>query len=349
MKPKKPKISKERLTWKWDRRKEVWEPYHRVTWTEGGKRKEKAIKLNWGGDAKRLDELYWQCERGEHQSQKAPSKKLTWHDLIVMWRSDPVVQKALKPSTKKSYRQDMDRILEKNGGKDVRNTTRAGLKAAHRKMAHKTRMADRYLTAVSLLWNYAKSEEWPLGDNPAEGIKKYGTQNQFLPWPEWMVEKLDHAPEVVRTACNLILNTGQRPGAAIIMKHAAFRGEWMDVLDEKGGEEFEIYCPAPLREYMATVKKTGDYVLAKNLREPMGYNVVEKAFSAWRGNLGQEAKKYSMHGLRKLAIIRLAEAGATDAQIQSVTNQSFQTIVYYRQLANRKALSKAAMTHGERL
>ena len=79
----------------------------------------------------------------------------------------------------------------------------------------------------------------------------------------------------------------------------------------------------------------------------MGYGIVEKAFSAWRSTLGDEGKTYSMHGLRKLAIIRLAEADATDAQIQSVTNQSFQTIVYYRQLASRKKLSKAAMTRGE--
>ena len=211
-------------------------------------------------------------------------------------------------------------------------------------MADKPRMADRYLTVVSLLWNYAKSEEWPLGDNPAEGIKKFGTQNQFQPWPDWLVDKLIDAPEVVRTACYLILNMGQTPGAAIAMKHSDFHGEWMNVSDEKGDKSFDIYCPQQLRNYISNLSKWGDYVLARNLREPMGYNIIEKSFRAWRVGIGDEAKQYSMHGLRKLAIIRLAEAGATDAKIQSVTNQSFQTIVYYRQLANRKALSKAAMT-----
>ena len=271
MKPKKPKISKEHLSWKWDRRNSRWEPYHRVTWTEGAKRKERAIKLKWNGDPKLLDALYWECERGEHKNQHRPETKLTWAALIQLWRSDPLIQKALKPST-----QDMNRIMDKNGSRDVRKTTRAGLKAAHRKMADKPRMADRYLTVISLLWNYGKNEEWPLGDNPVEGIKKYGTQNQFLPWPDWLVEKLVDAPEVVRTACYLILNTGQRPGAAIGMKHSDFRGEWMDVLDEKGGERFEIYCPEQLRRYMEQTKKKGDYVLAKNLREPLGYNIVEK-------------------------------------------------------------------------
>jgi len=75
----------------------------------------------------------------------------------------------------------------------------------------------------------------------------------------------------------------------------------------------------------------------------MRYDTVEKSFRAWRAKLGERAKLYSLHGLRKLAIIRLAEAGCTDAEIQAVTNQSPQTVAYYRKRANRKKLSKAAM------
>ncbi|WP_097070125.1 site-specific integrase [Rhodobacter maris] len=54
-----------------------------------------------------------------------------------------------------------------------------------------------------------------------------------------------------------------------------------------------------------------------------------------------------MHGLRKLAIVRLAEAGCSDAQIQSITNQTPEMIAYYRSKANRKRRSKAAMTLAE--
>lgn len=48
------------------------------------------------------------------------------------------------------------------------------------------------------------------------------------------------------------------------------------------------------------------------------------------------------YGYGKLAIIQLAEAGATDAQIQEVTGQSAEIVAYYRAKANRKALSKSA-------
>ena len=42
------------------------------------------------------------------------------------------------------------------------------------------------------------------------------------------------------------------------------------------------------------------------------------------------------------AIVRLAEAGWTDAQIQAMTNQSPTMVAYYRQLANRKRLTRRA-------
>lgn len=58
--------------------------------------------------------------------------------------------------------------------------------------------------------------------------------------------------------------------------------------------------------------------------------------------IGKQREKYNLHGLRKLAIIQLAEAGASDAQIQAVTGQSAEMVDPYRAKANRKALSKSA-------
>ena len=71
-------------------------------------------------------------------------------------------------------------------------------------------------------------------------------------------------------------------------------------------------------------------------------------FRSWRSRLGDRAKPYSLHGLRKLAIIELAEAGASDAEIQAVTGQSAEMVAYDRAKANRKQLSKAAQTRRDR-
>ena len=61
------------------------------------------------------------------------------------------------------------------------------------------------------------------------------------------------------------------------------------------------------------------------------------ALRTWRTSLGPKAEKYVLHGLRKFAIIRLAEAGCSDAEIQAVTNQSTEMVAYYRARASLKA------------
>lgn len=339
MKPPKPRITKRRLTWKWEGQ---WTPYHRTTWTDGGKRRERAVKLKWEGDPQKLDDLYWACEAGQHERQQTPDK-YTWRELIEAWRADPRVQRKLSESTKRSYRREMDAVMEKNGGKDVRKTTRAGMRAAHDKLAETPRKADWRVQIVRRLWNYAKTDlDWPLGDNPASGIELFGPQRPYEPWPAWLVRKLEDAPETVRTTAELILGTGQRPGAAIAMRHDQFRGEWMQVHDEKQDEMFDTFCPHPLRDYLATAPKRGAHVLAKSLTEPLGYDAVEKAFRDWRDGLGDKARPFVLHGLRKLAIVRLAEAGCSDAEIQAVTGQSAEMVAYYRAKANRKLLSRNA-------
>lgn len=340
MKPARPRITKPHLSWRFERG--AWAAYHRITWTTGGKRREKCIRLDWQDDPQRLDELYWQCEAGRHERQKRPERN-TWRELIVAWRKDPRVQAKLAQSTQMSYRRDMDAIIEKNGDKAVKTLTRQQVRAIHAKYAETPRKADKLVTTISLLWNYAAQKlDWPLPENPAAGIDRYGTQREYLPWPEWMIAKLADAPETVRTACELILGTGQRPSAAITMRRDDFQGEYMTVRDEKGDRAWEVFCPADLRAYLARLPVKGAYVLAKNLTQPRGYYAVESAFRKWRAPLGDKAARYSLHGLRKLAIIRLAEAGCTDAEIQAVTGQTAQTVAYYRRLADPKKLSRAA-------
>lgn len=158
-----------------------------------------------------------------------------------------------------------------------------------------------------------------------------------------MIEHLATAPPVVRTAAELIRGTGQRPNATIAMRHDHFTGDWMQVLDEKADARITVYAPRGLLAYIGTLTKTGAHLLPKNLTQPLRYSSVKKTFRAWRETLSAEARPYSLHGLLKLAIIRLAEAGCTDTQIQAITNQSLETICYYRELANRKALSKSAV------
>lgn len=131
------------------------------------------------------------------------------------------------------------------------------------------------------------------------------------------------------------------------MRRDQFHGEWMIIRDEKSDQELEVYCPDRLRAFNEGLPKRGQYVLAKNRTEPLGYGAVERSFRAWRDGLGERAKPYSLHGLRKLAIVELAEAGASDAEIQAVTGQSAELVAYYRKRTSKRALSRAAQERRE--
>ncbi|MEM1363577.1 MAG: hypothetical protein AAGF94_18020 [Pseudomonadota bacterium] len=109
----------------------------------------------------------------------------------------------------------------------------------------------------------------------------------------------------------------------------------------------EVFCPPSLRKHLDQIPKRGAFVLSKNLNDPLGYDAVEKQFRSWRKGLGEAARPYVLHGLRKLAIVQLAEAGCSDAEIQSITNQSAETVAYYRQRANRKIMSRNAQMRRE--
>ena len=289
-----------------------------------------------------LHRLHWQCASGRHEAQAKPAK-YTWGEIVKVWQEDVKIQRKLAASTKKSYQREMTALLDKNASKDMRNTTRKGLRSVHGKLAQTPRKADWRIQIVSLLWNYAKNkQDWPLGDNPAAGFDLYGVSNPFEPWPEWMVQAAEDAPQRVKTAVYVLRGTGQRPGAAIAMRFDQFADDYMTVTDEKGDQSFEIYCPNDLRKYVAGLPKEGAHLIARNLTQPHGYDMVQKDFAKWRKTLGHEARAFRMHGLRKLAIIELAEAGATDAEIQAVTGQSAEMVAYYRKKASRKRLSKAA-------
>ncbi|WP_406870253.1 tyrosine-type recombinase/integrase [Thioclava sp. 'Guangxiensis'] len=315
--------------------------FYRTTWLEGGKRRERYIEITADPNTPEFMVEYWSIRSGKSPKVRRQLVKTSWRVLITEYRSSPKFRK-LAPRTKQSYNIWLEKILAKNADKDVRDMDRATVRAMQQKLKDTPRQADWFVQIVRILFNFAaKQLDWNVR-NPAEGIDLFGKQREFEPWPEWMVEKARAAPENVRTIIELILGTGQRPSAAIAMRRDQFEGDIMTVTDEKGDEAYQVYCPDGLRSYVEALPIRGRHLVPKNMSQAISYSAAEKALSAWRATLGDEAKPFTLHGLRKLSIVRLAEAGCTDAQIQAITNQSPQMVAYYRKKASKKRLSKAA-------
>jgi integrase len=326
--------------------------YFRLTWTEGGKRKERNIPLPSNPDTQEFTTAYWEIRSGRAPS-VAPKVTHTWQELITAYRSHRKYTE-LKPGTRRKYDPVIEDILEKNAKKDARLTTREQVRAMHAKYAETPRKADHILQVLSLLFNFAKKTiDWNI-ENPAEGIDLYGPQKEHEPWPLWLQDDwikacIETKEPRLLTAYYLGTGTGQRPGDLVGMEWSHFDGEYMQVRQDKTDTRLTIYCPQRLRTHLSEIKREGKFILPKNLAQPLSYSALEKDFRRVRLGLGEKALPYSMHGWRYVAAVELAEAGCSDAEIQSVTgHKALEMVQKYRRSAAQKAMSKQAQQRRDR-
>jgi integrase len=226
----------------------------------------------------------------------------------------------------------MNQLVEKNDELDISTVTKAHVKAIHEKYADTPRKADHFVQVIRLLLNYAKNElDW-ITANPADGIKLFGSQTEWQPWPEGLQQPFQNAcfalgDETMHTAFYLSTGTGQRPGDLCKMKWEDYDGQYISVVQDKTGERVWVFCPLALRMHLDATPRKGTYILAKNLSQPLGYDAIERRFRTVRATIGTSAEGFVMHGWRYTAAVALAEAGCSDAEIQAVTGHKTLTMV----------------------
>ena len=174
--------------------------------------------------------------------------------------------------------------------------------------------------------------------NTCRGQKK--NQQDFIQYC------IENDSDVALTAYHLCTGTGQRIGNVIKMRWDQFDGNFMDVVQEKTNAHVTIYCPTKLRQYLSTLHRKGDHILAKNLRQHVGKRQVQDAVMRVREAIN--ARHLVIHGWRYTAAVELAEAGCSDTEIQSVTgHKSLGMVQKYRSKANQKRTSKQAQLRRE--
>ena len=106
------------------------------------------------------------------------------------------------------------------------------------------------------------------------------------------------------------------------MEWSHFDAEYMTVAQEKTDARLTIYCQKMLREFLETWPRAGRFIIPKNLTQRISYDGIEKAFRTVRNEIAEErpeAAQFTLHGLRYLAALELAEAGCSDAEIKAET------------------------------
>lgn len=304
------------------------------------RRGEVRVRLPDNPDTPEFDRAYWELRSGR----KKAVSKTTFSVLIDSYYQSPRFLR-LKSSTQAEYRRGMEDLRSLNGSKDFTKIRRRDVIAARDAVASTWRKANARVENISILAKQAMDLEW-ITSNPAQGVEKL-KGGSYEPWPDALLLRYEqhcaeHQLVIERTIYELCLGTGQRIGDVCAMRWDQFDAEgFMTVTQEKTGTKVELYCPVRLQEHLAALPRRGEFILVGDRTSHMQKRSAQQRVQVVREAIG--AKKFVIHGWRYNAAKELAEAGATDAQIQAVTGHLTPGMAKkYRGQAERKRLSKDA-------
>ena len=239
--------------------------------------------------------------------------------LLLAYRASPE-WKALRPASRATYATYL-RVFDHRGDLRVEEVNRRLLLAARDAIAT-TRgngAANGFLNTAAALFAWAVDREW-VPVSPAANVKRL-PGGHIKPWTEAdLARALAAVPEEYRRVLLLAAHIGQRRGDLVLPVHAELRqefGAWRD------GAPDDARILVPPRA------------------------------AAWQPNhLSDELKRVlvkaglpglSVHGLRKLAATRLAEAGCSNHEINSILGwRTLAMADLYTRSAEQKRLAQSA-------
>lgn len=296
-------------------------------------------------DSQEFDDAYWAIRSGRAKKKT----KTTFEALIVSYYQTPEF-KDRKPRVQQEYRRTLELIREKNGPKDFTKLRRRDVIAARDAYADTWRKANAMVEMISILSRHAIDLEW-ITANPASGVKKL-KGGEYQPWPTAKLRAFEAycesaALEWELTAYMLGIGTGQRIGDVIGMEWAHYDGQFISVVQEKTAARLWVACPEFLRKYLDNLPRRGRFIIAQSLHKGVAKRTIQQRVMAVREQIGAQA--FVIHGWRYTAAVHLAEAGASDSEIQAVTgHKTLEMVKKYRSQANQKRLSQAAQARRTR-
>ncbi|MGB0661296.1 MAG: tyrosine-type recombinase/integrase [Mangrovicoccus sp.] len=293
----------------------------------------KYIRLPDDPASEEYDKAYWRLMRGGDLVER----KTSWNNLILLYKKSPRWID-LKPITKREYTRYIEYLREKVGTQDTQKFQRKHAIAIQQANSDKPRTANYTLQVISVLFEFAIDLGWR-SDNPAKGVRKLKEGEGHTPWPEWAIEAFRaHATPEAALLFELALGTGQRAGDLIKMKWSDFDGQGIYVVQSKTGTKIWVPCTDELLNILRQTKKRGVFILTSQTGAPLTYSGAAQRLT--RISKKANTRAYSLHGLRYSAASKLAELGATDAQIAAITGHKARSMVAkYSSGANQKRLA----------
>jgi integrase len=274
-------------------------------------------------------------------------RTLAW--LIDQYRHSPAYE-ALARETKKQFRYQLDALRKKSGDSPIAGITGSTIAAGRDRRAAKPSDANKFLKCSSALFRFAVDRQWMI-NNPAKGIAKLKTPSiGFHTWTEEEAQAFEARWPVgtrERLAFDMLVYTGVRRSDVVRLGRQHMRQGEITITTEKSrnmGHPVEVtitILPPLARSIEATPR--GDMTYLVTLK---GTAFKKEAFGNWfRSACRTAGVPGSSHGLRKLAAVRMAENGASEAELNAVFGWSVSSgeSATYIAKASRKKLARTGI------
>jgi integrase len=251
----------------------------------------------------------------------------------------------LRPSSRRVYRIALGPILKADGHRLVRDLPPDKARKIIQEIGVKRPgLANLTKSVLRRLFTYAIA----IGqrrDNPFNAVPRYkiGTHHT---WSDAELSAYEHRWPLgsrERLAFDVLLYTAQRVGDAVRMQRSHISNGVMAIAQQKTGVEvFVPVHPALARSIKAGPAK-GVYLIGDKSGQPILASTLSDLIAAAVKAAGLPPKCVA-HGLRKAALRRLAEHGASSKEMQAVSgHRSLREIERYTQAADQRRLAWAAI------
>lgn len=262
--------------------------------------------------------------------------------LIAEFKETPEYQK-LEPKTQVGYTRALDRLGMAVGEFKAARIKRHHIVRIRNALAKKPRAADDFVAVVSRMFTIGLDLGY-CEFNPAARIPRIADSQSYVPWPKSARDTFEASapPAYVMDGYMLGLWTALRLADVLRLPRTRYDGAAFDLRHRKNDAHLWVPAFSRLRAYIAERKWPGLLFVTNEAGEKLNASTYGKAFRAHLKAIGLGA--YHFHGLRHTTGTALAEAGATDHEIQAITgHKTLQMVQLYTKRANQKRLAQSAM------
>ena len=253
--------------------------------------------------------------------------------------------RSLRPTTKRTYRNIMERLRTEFGDRPVAGLQREHVRRLIARKSDTPEAANSLLKTLRILMKFAVDAGWRQ-DDPTLSVRRLKSKSDG--WRTWSEE--DIAAYVARwpvgtrehLAMALLLYTGQRRSDVIGMGRQHIRNAAIDVRQQKSGARLSI----PIQQALRAALDAAPPEHLTFLTTAYGRPFTSAGFGNWFADCVRAAGlvDLSAHGLRKAAARRLAEAGCSAHEIMAITgHRSLKEVDVYTRAADQERLSISAM------